>query len=78
MLSTRFGVSRFSSRSLNITNINANVIKAEYAVRGAVVNKAMEYKAKLAAGEHLQFDHLIPLNIGNPLIFKQKPLTFHR
>lgn len=57
---------------------NAGVLEAKYAVRGEVVNRADNYRDRLAAGESLPFDKLTPLNIGNPLVFAQTPLTFNR
>jgi len=66
-------------RSLNINNINPHVKVAQYAVRGALVQKSDEYKAKLANGDtSLPFDKIISANIGNPQQLDQKPITFFR
>mmetsp|Transcript_27160 Transcript_27160/g.68325 ORF Transcript_27160/g.68325 Transcript_27160/m.68325 type:complete len:504 (-) Transcript_27160:11-1522(-) len=59
-------------------NINTDLIKAEYAVRGAIVDKADQFARRLAAGEKLPFDKLVYCNIGNPQQLGQKPITFVR
>lgn len=67
-------------KALNIDNINQNVRKAKYAVRGELAVKSEEYRAKLAKGEgkDLPFDSVISANIGNPQQLDQKPITFFR
>lgn len=60
-------------------SINPHVLKAEYAVRGPLVLRSVEYTKRLARGDKsLPFDKVIPCNIGNPLILKQEPIEFHR
>lgn len=54
------------------------MLQAEYAVRGAIVIRAMELGAKLRKGEKLPFDNLVFCNIGNPQSLQQKPLSFNR
>lgn len=67
-------------RSLTINNINPNVIKARYAVRGELAIRAETYRAKLAkgSGEEFPFNKIIAANIGNPQQLDQKPITFFR
>ena len=67
-------------RSLNIDNINPNVRKAEYAVRGELAVKSEEYRSRINKGEtkDLPFDSVISANIGNPQQLDQKPITFIR
>ena len=67
-------------RSLDITNINQNVVAAQYAVRGELAIKSEQYRAQLAKGEgqDLPFDSIISANIGNPQQLDQKPITFFR
>ena len=72
-------------RSLNVNNINQNVRKAQYAVRGELAVRSEEYRAKLKKGypptppdEALPFDKVISANIGNPQQLDQKPITFFR
>ncbi|KAG3049534.1 Alanine aminotransferase 2, partial [Phytophthora idaei] len=56
-----------------------NIVKAEYAVRGALVLRSNEYEDRLANGDKsLPFDKVIPCNIGNPQVLKQEPIEFHR
>nr|AIT69914.1 alanine transaminase [Punctaria latifolia] len=64
--------------ALNGTTINPNVKAAKYAVRGAVLDRSMELQRKMAAGEKLPFDKIVPCNIGNPHACLQVPLSFHR
>lgn len=61
-----------------LDNINVNVIKADYAVRGAIVARAAELEQQLKAGVPLPFDKLVYCNIGNPQQLGQKPITFNR
>lgn len=76
---------------LTVDNINQNVRKAEYAVRGELAVKSEEYRAKLRSksqtngqnghqngDKSLPFDQVISANIGNPQQLDQKPLTFFR
>lgn len=55
---------------MQLSNINPNVLQAQYAVRGQVVIKALELQK--------QNKEIIYCNIGNPQQLGQKPLTFHR
>nr|AIT69915.1 alanine transaminase [Undaria pinnatifida] len=63
---------------LDGTTINENVKSAKYAVRGAVLERSMELQRRMAAGEKLPFDTIVPCNIGNPHACMQLPLSFHR
>ncbi|MGC8866871.1 MAG: aminotransferase class I/II-fold pyridoxal phosphate-dependent enzyme [Elusimicrobiales bacterium] len=51
-------------------NINPNLIKASYAVRGKIVQRAYELER--------EGKKIIYCNIGNPQALKQKPLTYIR
>ena len=55
---------------INTTDINPNLLKAHYAVRGKIVIRAQELE------EHGK--KIIYCNIGNPQALKQKPITFVR
>ncbi|KAI5778103.1 pyridoxal phosphate-dependent transferase [Geopyxis carbonaria] len=67
------------SKVLTATNINPNLIKAEYAVRGEIATKSEKYRQQLNNGEDkLPFDTVISANIGNPQQLDQQPLTFFR
>ncbi|TYZ62524.1 hypothetical protein PybrP1_012706 [[Pythium] brassicae (nom. inval.)] len=60
-------------------SINPRVLQAEYAVRGPLVLRSVEYTKRLKNGDKsLPFDRVIPCNIGNPLLLKQEPIEFHR
>ena len=73
-------------RALNVENINQNVRRAQYAVRGELASRAETYRAKLKKGhpptppdeDSLPFDQVISANIGNPQQLDQKPITFFR
>jgi aspartate/methionine/tyrosine aminotransferase len=59
--------------------LNDKVVRAEYAVRGEIVIKAMAYKKQLKQdAKDLSFDEVIECNIGNPQALGQKPLTWIR
>ncbi|ETL37302.1 hypothetical protein L916_10950, partial [Phytophthora nicotianae] len=64
---------------LTADTINPNIVKAEYAVRGALVLRSNEYENRLANGDKsLPFDKVIPCNIGNPQVLEQEPIEFQR
>ncbi|MGA2669531.1 MAG: aminotransferase class I/II-fold pyridoxal phosphate-dependent enzyme, partial [Ignavibacteria bacterium] len=55
---------------ITLKDINPDLLKAEYAVRGPIVDKAQELEN--------QGKKIIYCNIGNPQALKQKPLTYLR
>ncbi len=55
---------------LTRNDLNRDLLRAEYAVRGAIVNRAQELEQ--------QGRKIIYCNIGNPQAFVQKPLTYLR
>lgn len=57
-----------------------SVLEVEYAVRGAVPQKAGALAAQLANGDKLPFDKIVYANIGNPQQkgLNQKPITWWR
>ena len=68
---------------LTTNTINPHVLKAEYAVRGELSNRANRYAAQIAQGNaaDLPFSSVVTANIGNPQqqpFLAQKPLTFWR
>lgn len=67
-------------RALNAKNINPNILKAQYAVRGEIAVRSEEYRKALqaGAGHRLPFHSVISANIGNPQQLDQKPITFFR
>lgn len=59
--------------------LSPGVLNAQYAVRGAIVIRALELQAQTKTPNHtLPFNKVIMCNIGNPQELGQKPLTFHR
>ena len=66
------------SKILQVSNLNQNIVKARYAVRGPVVQKADQLNGMLASGQKLPFDEIVFCNIGNPQQLAQKPITFNR
>jgi alanine transaminase len=55
---------------ISLKDLNPNLLTAEYAVRGPIVNRAQELEK--------QGKKIIYCNIGNPQALKQKPLTYIR
>jgi len=55
---------------ISLSQINERLLRAEYAVRGPVVQRAQELEA--------EGRKIIYCNIGNPQALKQRPLTFLR
>uniref|UniRef100_A0A7S2JKZ0 Alanine aminotransferase 1 n=1 Tax=Cyanoptyche gloeocystis TaxID=77922 RepID=A0A7S2JKZ0_9EUKA len=66
--------------ALRPEDLNPNVVKAQYAVRGAIAAKALFYRQLLSSGSgsSLPFSEVVSLNIGNPQELGQKPITFFR
>lgn len=55
---------------LTVKDLNPNLLKAEYAVRGPIVDRAQQLEK--------QGKKIIYCNIGNPQALKQKPITYIR
>lgn len=69
----------YPAEKLGLSEVNENVLKAKYAVRGAIPMLAAELNAKLKKEPNsLPFDHIVSANIGNPQHLQQKPLSFYR
>lgn len=65
--------------ALHKDRLNANVLDAEYAVRGKLVIMANEFEKQLKQPSHgLPFDAVTYCNIGNPQSVGQPPLSFPR
>jgi aspartate/methionine/tyrosine aminotransferase len=60
---------------LTVADINQNVVRAQYAVRGELVLKAQDMKGDLSS---YPFDKVLECNIGNPQAVEQMPLSFGR
>lgn len=69
----------YPAEKLSIADINENVLKAKYAVRGAIPMRAEELQDQLHKNPgSLPFSNIVNANIGNPQQLKQKPLSFYR
>ncbi|XP_052741746.1 alanine aminotransferase 1 [Bicyclus anynana] len=69
---------RKMSKALTIDNINPNILKLEYAVRGPLVIRATEIMKELEKGAQKPFKKVIRANIGDAHAMGQKPITFIR
>lgn len=64
---------------LSEATLNPSLVKASYAVRGAVLDRAMALTKQLHDQPgSLPFDEVVACNIGNPQALGQPPLSFHR
>lgn len=63
---------------LKVDNISQDVVKAKYAVRGEIVDEKNRLIKAMAKGEKFPFNEFCELNIGNPQIFRSKPITYFR
>lgn len=68
----------FGGKVLTLENMNPNVRKVEYAVRGAIVQRAMQIEKELKEGVKKPFTEVIKANIGDAHAMGQKPITFFR
>lgn len=69
----------YPAESLTVRDLNENVLKAKYAVRGAIPMRAEELQEQLRRDPaSLPFDRIVNANIGNPQQLRQKPLSFYR
>uniref|UniRef100_A0A674PEY3 Alanine aminotransferase 1 n=1 Tax=Takifugu rubripes TaxID=31033 RepID=A0A674PEY3_TAKRU len=63
---------------LTLDNMNPNVKRVEYAVRGPIVLRAMQLEKELKEGAKKPFNEVIRANIGDAQAMGQKPITFFR
>jgi alanine transaminase len=49
---------------LDVHNLNPKLLKAEYAVRGAIAVKSQDYQQQLKDGKLLPFNKVLQCNIG--------------
>ncbi|XP_077365523.1 alanine aminotransferase 2-like isoform X1 [Festucalex cinctus] len=63
---------------LNMDTMNPNVKRVEYAVRGAIVQRALKIEKELKEGAKKPFTEVIKANIGDAHAMGQKPITFLR
>uniref|UniRef100_A0A8C4HDD4 Alanine aminotransferase 1 n=1 Tax=Dicentrarchus labrax TaxID=13489 RepID=A0A8C4HDD4_DICLA len=63
---------------LTLDNMNPNVKRVEYAVRGPIVQRAVQIEKELKEGVKKPFSEVIKANIGDAHAMGQKPITFLR
>ncbi|CCF56848.1 hypothetical protein KAFR_0B05530 [Kazachstania africana CBS 2517] len=69
------------AKKITLDDLNQNVLKSEYAVRGSIPRRAEELEFELLnndSSDSLAFENIVHANIGNPQQLDQKPLTFSR
>uniref|UniRef100_A0A672J6B3 alanine transaminase n=1 Tax=Salarias fasciatus TaxID=181472 RepID=A0A672J6B3_SALFA len=66
------------AKVLTIDNMNPTVKKVEYAVRGPIVQRAVELERELSEGMKKPFAEVIKANIGDAHAMGQQPITFFR
>lgn len=66
------------SKILNKETMNQQILKMQFAVKGAVLLRALKHKADMAKGEKKVFPELIYTNQGDCHAMGQKPITFLR
>ncbi|XP_034039937.1 alanine aminotransferase 2-like isoform X2 [Thalassophryne amazonica] len=63
---------------LTVDSMNPAVKKVEYAVRGPIVQRALELEKELSEGAKKPFGEVIKANIGDAHAMGQQPITFFR
>ncbi|KAI4898247.1 hypothetical protein NFI96_030538 [Prochilodus magdalenae] len=63
---------------LTVDTMNPNVKRVEYAVRGPIVQRAVQIEKELKEGVKKPFTEVIKANIGDCHAMGQKPITFFR
>uniref|UniRef100_A0A3Q0SS90 alanine transaminase n=1 Tax=Amphilophus citrinellus TaxID=61819 RepID=A0A3Q0SS90_AMPCI len=66
------------AKVLTIDTMNPTVKKVEYAVRGPIVQRAVELERELSEGMKKPFAEVIRANIGDAHAMGQQPITFFR
>ncbi|XP_016393503.1 alanine aminotransferase 2-like isoform X2 [Sinocyclocheilus rhinocerous] len=68
----------YRDRVLTMDTMNPNVKRVEYAVRGPIVQRAVQIERELKMGIKKPFTEVIKANIGDCHAMGQKPITFFR
>ncbi|KAL0270999.1 UNVERIFIED_CONTAM: hypothetical protein PYX00_008245 [Menopon gallinae] len=71
-------VTETRGKCVTIENMNENLIRLEYAVRGPLVIRATEIEKELLKGEKKPFKEVLKANIGDCHAMGQRPITFIR
>jgi len=69
---------RRGAKVLTLDTMNPNVKKMEYAVRGPIVQRAVQIQDELNSGTKKPFEEVVRANIGDCHATGQQPLTFIR
>uniref|UniRef100_A0A8C5EL42 alanine transaminase n=1 Tax=Gouania willdenowi TaxID=441366 RepID=A0A8C5EL42_GOUWI len=69
---------RCRAKVLTVETMNPNVKRVEYAVRGPIVQRAVQLEKELKQGAKKPFTEVIKANIGDAHAMGQKPITFFR
>ncbi|KAK6632769.1 hypothetical protein RUM43_013540 [Polyplax serrata] len=67
-----------NKKCVTIENMNENIIRLEYAVRGPIVIRAGEIEKELEQGVNKPFTEVLKANIGDCHAMGQEPITFFR
>lgn len=67
-----------TNKVLTMDNLNPNIIRLQYAVRGPLVIRAGEIEKELEKGAKKPFKRVIKANIGDAHAMGQVPITFFR
>ena len=65
-------------KPFSIEDVSFAVKNAKFAVRGVIIDKALELKKNLEEGKKLGFPEIAFCNQGDPLNFSQSPLLANR
>ncbi|MBN3302175.1 ALAT2 aminotransferase, partial [Amia calva] len=72
------GVAPHRGKVLTAETMNPNIRRVEYAVRGPIVQRAVEIEKELKEGVKKPFSEVIRANIGDAHAMGQRPITFLR
>ncbi|KAJ8337066.1 hypothetical protein SKAU_G00382860 [Synaphobranchus kaupii] len=75
---TENGAASRRGKVLTVDTMNPCVKKVEYAVRGPIVQRAMQLEKELKEGAKKPFTEVIKANIGDAHAMGQRPITFFR
>lgn len=75
---TENGLASSRGKVLTLDTMNPTVKKVEYAVRGPIVQRAVQIEKELKEGVKKPFDEVIKANIGDAHAMGQQPITFFR
>ncbi|CAG4946232.1 unnamed protein product [Parnassius apollo] len=65
-------------KCITVDNINQNLLNVKYAVRGPILERALQIERELVKGVPKPFKYVVRANIGDCHALGQKPITFIR